>query len=66
VAIGVGGVLAGFGISALAIKDQCRDPVPVGVCPTLYDTGGIGGGLLGVGLAVTLGGVVLMALPGPK
>ena len=66
VAVGVGAMLTGFGISALTVKDQCRDESPVGICRSLYDTGGIGGGLLGAGLAITIGGVVLLALPGPK
>lgn len=66
VAVGVGAAVAGLGISALAVKDQCRDPSPVGICRSLYDTGGIGGGLLGAGLALTVGGVVLLAWPGPK
>lgn len=66
VAAGAGVILSGFGVSALAVKDSCIDTVPAGVCRSLYDTGAVGGGLLAVGLAFTVGGVVMMAWPGAR
>jgi len=72
----LGGVLAGgglltaaMGVSALSIQGQCDETMPSvdgKPCPLIYSTRGIGGGLLGTGLAVTAAGVLLMAIPDRK
>lgn len=67
--IGLGGglLMASFGVSALAVNEQCADvPATTPVCDTLYYTRGVGGGLLGVGIAVAIGGSVLLAIPGQR
>lgn len=67
IALGGGALMAGFGISALPLNDVCsRGPVGGGICDASYDTAGVGGGLLGAGLALSAGGAVLFALPGRK
>lgn len=59
--------MAGFGASALSLDGQCVDPAaPDGTCDTIHNTGPVGGGLLGAGLAIAAGGVVLLAVPGPR
>ncbi len=64
VALGGGLLVAGFGISALTLDGQCtQPPAEGGFCRGTYSTGAVGGGLLGTGLALTVGGVVLLALP---
>lgn len=67
-AVGAGLLLSGFGISGLAINGQCgADPLPGALaCQQRFDTRTDGGILLGVGLAVSAAGVVLLALPGPR
>jgi hypothetical protein len=64
--LGAGLLLGGFGISALAVSGQCIDPavMPAQLCDYAFGTRGVGGGLLGAGLALTTGGVLLMAWPG--
>ena len=72
----LGGVLAGgglltaaMGVSALSVHGQCDETMPAvdgKPCPMIYSTKGIGGGLLGAGLAVTAAGVLLMAIPDRK
>lgn len=68
VAVGAGLLLAGLGISALAVAGSCWDPPPggTGECNFLYDTNAVGGGLLGAGAAVGLAGALLLALPGER
>jgi hypothetical protein len=65
VAIGVGGILTGFGASALAVDGSCVEPAifPIEQCPDLFATRDKGIGLLVPGLALTVGGVILIALP---
>lgn len=66
VALGGGVLAAGFGISGLAFYGQCGDstPPPDGLqCQTVYLTRVIGGSLLGGGLALSLAGAVLLAVP---
>lgn len=67
VAVGAGLILTGFGSSALTVNGQCATAVvpPMTTCPYLLTTAGIGGGLLGTGLALTLGGAALITVPGP-
>ncbi len=67
-AIGVGVVLAGLGISALAINGQCQTPAvpPMTTCGYLFSTGALGGGLLGAGLVLSLSGTGLILWPGPR
>jgi len=66
ITLGVGAVLLGFGASALAVNGQCiTDPVPPAIkCLNRFDTLSVGGSLVGVGAALSIGGVVLLALPG--
>lgn len=65
----LGGVVtAGFGAAALATDGGCYAPPvpPAQQCELRYSTLPLGAGLLGAGAAVTLLGVVLMAVPGPR
>ncbi len=63
-----GGVATlGTGISGLIVNGQCKDGLPpVGqLCADgYYNTAAIGGGLLGAGLALSVGGTLLLAWPG--
>lgn len=62
-AVGAGLLFVGFGGSALASNGRCQDGSEnTGTCP-FYSTLGIGGGLVGAGAALTIGGVILLALP---
>ena len=65
--IGAGAVVAGFGVSALSVDGN---PAPclngVTVCRRIYDTKSVGRGLVVLGVAAVVGGVVTIALPGPK
>lgn len=67
-AVGAGLLLSGFGISGLVVNGQCgAEPLPGALaCQQRFDTGTDGAILLGVGLAATTAGVVLLALPGPR
>lgn len=62
--IGAGAVLVGFGLSALSVdgKSTC----PGQNCQLIYETTGVGTLLTGVGIASIAGGIVTVALPGPK
>lgn len=67
--IGGGLLTAALGVSALSVNGACDETTPTvdGVpCPLMYFTNGVGGGLLGGGLALTAAGAVLMALPRRK
>lgn len=63
-AVGVGAVLSGLGISALAVQGQCIDsanPFPAPApCPAVFNTRGAGAGLLTVGIGLAAGGSVLI------
>lgn len=63
-----GVVLAGFGGAALAADGSCLAPAvpPAQQCELRYSTLPLGAGLLGAGVAVSLIGVVLLAVPGPR
>lgn len=67
-AVAAGIIMSGFGVSALVANGGCfEDPLPGALaCRQRFDTGTTGGALLGVGLAVSAAGVVLLALPGPR
>lgn len=67
-AVGAGLALSGFGTSALLANGSCKDePVaPALECDQRYATLPIGSGLLGSGGALTVAGVVLLALPGSR
>lgn len=56
-------MVMGFGISALSVNGA---PIPNTLPRARYDTGGIGGALIGVGAAAAIAGVVTIVLPGPK
>jgi hypothetical protein len=62
--VGAGLFVGGFGVGGLVVNGQCRDGLPTPMPCQQYDTGAIGGSLLGVGLGLSLSGAVLMALPG--
>ena len=61
-------VVAGFGAAALAADGSCYAPAvpPAQQCELRYSTLPLGAGLLGAGAAVSLIGVVLLAVPGPR
>lgn len=65
--LGVGVVLGGFGSSALSVADTCAPgtPAAASVCRLLFDTTGVGGGLLAAGLASSAAGILLLAIPNP-
>jgi hypothetical protein len=63
-AMAAGSLSIGFGASALAVSGNCIVAADVGQCRNLYGTGPVGGSLLGVGILLTLGGTVLVAIPG--
>lgn len=68
--VGIGLLGIGFGASALSVDGEpavgapCSDGTTT--CKLLFDTAGIGGGLVTVGLLSLAGGIVTMALPGAK
>lgn len=62
--LGGGLVMTGFGAAALGANGQCQDGSSnVDTCTPYYDTTRIGGGLLGGGLALTLAGAIVLAIP---
>ena len=63
-----GALTAGFGAGALAVDGQCLQPAiaPAQQCEHRYQTMPLGVGLVSAGAAVSLLGVVLMAVPGPR
>lgn len=65
-AVGVAGLgLAGFGISAISVDGSCIQP-PGQTCVLDYATHDVGLGLIVGGLVVSVGGAVLVAIPGPR
>jgi hypothetical protein len=68
VAVVGGAILAGFGISGLAVADSCLVPAqpPAERCQERFGTTPIGAGLLGSGAALLVTGSVLLAIPGPR
>lgn len=65
--LGVGLTLTGLGASALAQNGACGDrPAPNqdAPCELLYNTGTVGGALLGTGIGLSVGGALLMFIPG--
>lgn len=66
--VGAGVALLVLGIVGVAQDGACKDAPSVtgAACPLVYDTAGLGGGAIGLGLALTAGGAVLLALPGPR
>lgn len=63
-----GAATLGIGAWALSGDGSCVDTPsdPMLHCSKVYDTGGLGWGLIGGGSALLLGGVLLAALPGPQ
>ena len=69
--LGAGGILVGFGASALAVDGRCKPapmpmpttPVSTDPCLPVYETAGVGGGLVGAGAGALLGGALLIAWP---
>ena len=59
-------LVGGLGVSALGQNGQCGDtsaPPEGAPCNFLYDTGKVGGGLLGVSAGLVVGGALIMAWP---
>lgn len=65
VAVGLGLLLAGYGVSGLVIDGQCVSPPepPAINCRDRFDTLPTGAELVGAGAALSVAGVVLLALP---
>lgn len=63
--LGAGAILVGFGASALAVNGRCKPEQagPMAPCMPVYETAGVGGGLVGAGVGAALGGVLLIAWP---
>jgi hypothetical protein len=63
--MGVGMLLLGVGGSALAANGTCVPPLqpPALVCRETIQSATLGGSLLGVGLGLSIGGVVMVAIP---
>jgi hypothetical protein len=57
----------GFGLGAVALDGQCLEMAmpPAQRCDRIYSTTPLGAGLLGSGAAVSLAGLLLLAVPGP-
>lgn len=68
VSIALGGLLIGFGASALATDGQCSSDTPETAlgCRRRYASGPYGAALLGVGGATLLTGVLLASFPGAR
>ena len=68
VLIAGGVVTMGFGLGARVIDGQCVQPSSVtgAECRDTFNTQGLSAVLLAGGLGLTAGGIVLVALPGPK
>lgn len=68
VLIAGGALTMAFGLGAGIVHNQCVQPTSVSgaECRDKYSTQGLAALLLGSGFLVTAGGVVLVALPGPK
>lgn len=68
--MGIGTILIGFGGSALAVNGTCKkisEPAVVTPpCMPIYETAGVGGGLIGAGAGALLGGAILIAWPAPR
>lgn len=67
-AMGLGLGLVGFGLSGVLLEDECVRPPTVsnGTCRVVYNSAPTGGGIMLGGIALTLAGVVLVAIPGPR
>lgn len=66
-AIGVGLGLAVLGGLGVAKDDTCPSSTMAGIeCAMVFDTKTIGGAAIGTGAALTIAGVVMLALPGPR
>lgn len=67
-AMGLGLGLVGFGLSGVLLEDQCVRPPMVsnGTCRVVYNSAPTGGGIMLGGVALTLAGVILVAIPGPR
>lgn len=65
VALALGIVSAGFGVSALTVNGACENGIMPSdrQCARIYNSTALGGGLLGAGLALSVGGVLLIAWP---
>lgn len=64
---GTGVLIGGFGVSALAVDGSCAQTVPQPqICPEFYNTGQYAAGLLPTGIGLTITGIILLALPGPR
>lgn len=63
--VGVGMLLTGIGGSALAANGTCVPPLqpPALVCRETIQSAPLGGSLLGIGLGLSIGGVVMVAIP---
>lgn len=62
--LGGGLLLAGFGTSALLTNGQCQDgSMNLDTCSPYYTTTAVGAGLLGGGGALTIAGVLMLAIP---
>ncbi len=64
-AIGFAAVAIGFGAAGLATSGHCAVELPPGggPCTRVYDTIGVGAGLLGAGSTVAVAGILLVAIP---
>jgi hypothetical protein len=64
VLLGAGLLMVGFGGSALSYQGKCQDELmSAETCSPYYETKGLGLGLVGAGAALTLGGVLTLAIP---
>jgi hypothetical protein len=64
--IASGAIVSGLGISALSQSGSCGDitaPPEGAPCNYRYDTRPVGGGLVGVGIGLTVGGILTIAWP---
>lgn len=66
--LATGVILIGFGGKALSVNDSCIDaPVPPKMqCDARFDTFGVGAGLTATGAALSVAGLTLIVVPGPR
>jgi hypothetical protein len=66
VSTGAGLILLGFGTTALAAQGLCgSNPFePLSTCDNVLPPNPVGGTLVGVGAALSVGGLLMMAIPG--
>jgi len=64
--LGGGALLLGFGASAISVNGQCDLDAQPDLCSARYNTLLPGSVLVGAGALLVIGGITLLAIPGPR